>query len=94
MIFARTQSEFDEGSRVWHSLALPSVIGLIATHCRFTSFVPGARSIPAQVMLTDQGLLDCLGPLGIDLLLTADLRGFLFASRALARMRYGCPLSS
>lgn len=58
VIFARPQTKFDQGPRVGHGLALPSVVGLIAPHSFFTGLVPGAGRGASQIMLADQSLLN------------------------------------
>ncbi len=84
MVLARAEPQLDEGAGVGHLLALPAVVGLVAPHGFFTGLVPRARWFTAQVVLADQGLLNSLGSLGINLLLAADARG-LFSRGAFSR---------
>ncbi len=71
MVLARPQTQLDQRPRVGHFLALPPVIGLVATHSFFTGLVPGARSFARQIMLADQSFLNGLGTLGVDFLLAS-----------------------
>ena len=74
MVLARAQAELDQRPRVRHSLALPTVIGLIAAHGLFAGLIPGTRGFSAQVMLADQRFLNRMSPLGVDFLLAAHSR--------------------
>ena len=74
MVFAGAQPKLDQRPRIGHRFALPAVIGLIAAHGIFTGLVPRARGFSAQVVFADQGFLNRLGALRVDLLLAARTR--------------------
>ena len=71
MIFARSQSQFDESPRIRHRFALPSLVGLVTAHCLFARLVPHPGSFPVQVVLADQRFLDGLRSFGINFQLAA-----------------------
>lgn len=71
MILARAQTQTDQGARIGDRFALPSVIGLITTHCIFAGLVPGSGGLAGQIVLAHQSLLNRQRALGIDLLLSA-----------------------
>jgi len=83
VIFAGPKAKADQGARIGNRFALPAMIRLVLPHGIFAGLVPCAAGLPAHVMFADQGLLNCLGPLGINLLLSTQLRRLL--SRPLPR---------
>ena len=77
VIFARPQTKADQGARIGDRFALPTMIRLVLAHGVFAGLVPCAASVPAHVMFADQGLLNRLCPLGINLLLSSHPRRLL-----------------
>jgi len=70
MIFAWSETELDQSPRVGHGLALPTVVRLIFAHGFFARLVPATAGLFfRQVMFANQGLLDFLRTLRINLLL-------------------------
>ena len=74
MIFARPQAQADQSTRIGNGLALPSVIGLVATHRFFAGRVPRPGGRTTQVVFADQSFLNRVCAFGIDLLLATDSR--------------------
>ena len=74
MIFTWTETQLDQRPRVRYGLALPTLIRLVTAHGLFAGLVPGARGFSAQVVLADQGFLNCLSSLGVDFLLASGAR--------------------
>ena len=62
----RTQTELDQGPRIWSELGLPAVVGLELGQRIFGVLVPNARRLAAKVMLLNQRALDLAGALLID----------------------------
>jgi len=83
MIVVRAESQLDEGARIGHGLALPTVIRLELAKGGFGRSIPFAAGQPAHVVLTDERFLDLMGALSIDLLLTSPVA--LLAAFGLAR---------
>ena len=71
MIFAWSESEFDQSAGIWNGLVLPSIVGLITPHRRFALGIPCPRWLSAQIVLANERFLDFLCALGIDLLLAS-----------------------
>ncbi len=90
MVVARAQPEADQSARIRHSLGLPAVVGLIASHGIFARLIPGSGSFTAQVVLADQGFLNSLRPLRVNFLLAARSRpAFTLPSRT-CLLRLAC----
>jgi hypothetical protein len=77
VIFARPQAKADQGARIGNRFALPAMIRLVLAHGIFAGLVPCAGGLSAHVVFADQGLLNRLCPLGINLLLPSHLRRLL-----------------
>ncbi len=73
MLVVWSEAELDQCAGIWNRFALPSIGGLIAAQSLLRRIVEGSRRISAEVMLTNQCLLNFLGAAGIDLLLTSRL---------------------
>ncbi len=71
MILAGAQAQLDQRSGVGDGFALPAVVGLVAAHGLFAGLVPGSGGLSAQIVLADQGLLNCLDSFGVNFLLAA-----------------------
>lgn len=63
MIFTWAQSQLNERPRIGNRFVLPAIVALKAAHGLFAGLVPSPTGFAVQVVLVDQGLLNCLGAL-------------------------------
>jgi len=82
------ESEFNERPGIGHSFVLPAIGSLEPAQSVFGRRVPFSRSHSPHVVLTNQGFLDLMGALSVDLLLTANFLGALAFVRTAAARRH------
>jgi hypothetical protein len=71
MLVVRPQTQFNQCPRIWRSLGLPSVVGLILLHRRLRGIVPHTGRFSVEVVFSYQGLLYLERALRINFLLPA-----------------------
>ena len=79
MHMIRAQPHANQRARVWNALALPALIGLVATHRLLGGVVPFPGGLATHVVLMNQRHLDLPGTLAVNGLLPARLARLLAA---------------
>src|SRR5579863_1159771 len=77
VIVARSEAELNESARVGHGLRLPAMVALVMAQGVLGRIIPLAGRLTAEVVLADQGFLNGLSALGVNLLLSPRLHCFL-----------------
>ena len=71
MILIGPQPQFDKCPGIWNRLRLPSLVGLVALQCSLGGGIPFSGRLAFHIVFANQGLLNLVGALRIDRLLSA-----------------------